>query len=123
LDVAAGPFPIVVRFDLRDPDGRTVAGREVAAAGSGTVKTVLRVPNAIRWDTDQPVLYTLHVTVLVNGQPSDGQTRRVGFRNISVDDDTILLNGRPITFARPCRGAGTKTSARPTRRPTFLRTN
>ncbi len=100
VDVLPGT-QVIVRFDLRDEAGKSVAGQEVRAAQTGTVMANLRVPNAVRWEPERPALYTLTVTAFVGGQVSDMRARNVGFRDVSARGETLLLNGRSLFFRAP----------------------
>lgn len=91
----------LVRFDLRDAAGKSVAGQEVRATQTGMVAATLRAPNPVRWEPERPALYTLTVTTFVGGQVSDVRTRNVGFRDVSARGETLLLNGRPLFFRAP----------------------
>ena len=88
-------------FLLTDLEGKPVAQAQVDAAKSGTVVAALMVSKPLLWSPETPHCYTLTVTVTVNGQVSDQQTRTVGFRKLQVDGERILLNETPIYFRAP----------------------
>ncbi|MDQ2832594.1 MAG: twin-arginine translocation signal domain-containing protein [Acidobacteriota bacterium] len=48
------------------------------------------------WDLRAPKLYTVHVTLLRNDQPSDQDTRRIGFREATFTDHGFSLNGKVV---------------------------
>ena len=48
------------------------------------------------WDLQTPQLYTVHVTLLRNGQPLDQDTRRIGFREAIFTDHGFSLNGNIV---------------------------
>jgi beta-glucuronidase len=54
--------------------------------------------NAELWSPDTPVLYTANVSLSKNGSKTDDLTDRFGIRQVSVEDTSILLNGKPITI-------------------------
>jgi hypothetical protein len=91
----------VVRFTLWNPAGQVVAGKEVPAAESGTVKAQLIAPQVQQWDPEKPALYLLTVEAFVGGRLSDVRTKRVGFRTVSLDKERILINGTPVFFRAP----------------------
>ena len=106
LDMAPGSAggTAVVRFALSDEAGRVVARREVPAAASGEVRADLKVEgfrDALRWSPEKPTLFTLDVTVEVGGVVSDGRRRLVGFRDVTVDGERILVNGAPVYLRMP----------------------
>ena len=63
---------------------------------SGTAEAVLSVPDAALWSPDAPHLYGLTVELTHNGAAYDRYSLPVGMREIRVEGDSLLLNGRPI---------------------------
>ncbi len=59
-------------------------------------ETVLQsaVPGAKLWNTDDPVLYRLGVTLLQNGEETDKYAVRTGFRSCVFHADGFYLNGK-----------------------------
>jgi beta-galactosidase len=48
------------------------------------------------WDLQKPHLYTVHVKLLVDGKPSDEDSRRIGFREAIFTDKGFSLNGNIV---------------------------
>jgi len=48
------------------------------------------------WHFDTPELYEITVSIATNGQVSDGVTTSTGFRKISVEGTSFLLNNEPV---------------------------
>ncbi len=48
------------------------------------------------WDLQSPKLYSVHVTLLRNGQPLDEDARRIGFREAIFTDHGFSLNGKIV---------------------------
>lgn len=96
------PVEYTVRHQLIAPDGQ-VAG-EVASApspllakDSNSTHSTIVIDNLELWDTDNPALYTVHTSVLVDGKEVDSYNTRTGIREIRFDADKgCLLNGKPI---------------------------
>ncbi|MDE5865425.1 MAG: beta-glucuronidase [Lachnospiraceae bacterium] len=61
-------------------------------------KTILNIScmNVQEWNTKFPRLYFLNTELLVDGKAIDDYIERVGFREIKMSDNRILLNGRPV---------------------------
>jgi beta-galactosidase len=96
-----GETKVTVRHEIADPSGRTVAtGQASLNLGAGKEaesELELSVPDALRWDTDHPNLYTLRTTVLREGAVLDSQETRFGFRSFEFTaDDGFHLNGRRV---------------------------
>ncbi len=64
--------------------------------GRARVQLDFVVVNPELWSPDNPKLYYLWVGVTVNDLVVDESLDRIGFRDIQVRDNNILLNGEPI---------------------------
>lgn len=81
-----------LRVTLRDPQGGTVFD-ETRPAGSLSFS----VEHPALWSDETPTLYRLAVELcLADGTPLDARGLWVGFREVRIDGERILLNGRPI---------------------------
>ncbi|KIF78761.1 glycoside hydrolase [Streptomyces sp. 150FB] len=81
---------LAVQAWLRDPGGREVA-RFSAPSEGGTATLTARVKNPRLWTDETPSLYTL---VLRAGDHITSET--LGFRNITVQDKQLKVNGQRI---------------------------
>jgi len=66
------------------------------ADGSAVYTMKVKAKKPALWSPDSPNLYTLKVTMLMDGKVVETQTERIGFRTIAVDGTKILLNGKEI---------------------------
>ncbi|MHB1628028.1 MAG: glycoside hydrolase family 2 TIM barrel-domain containing protein [Bacilli bacterium] len=48
------------------------------------------------WELGSPHLYLLRVTLFQNGEEMDRASLHVGFREVTVQDGLVLLNGKPV---------------------------
>lgn len=55
------------------------------------------------WMPKQPNLYDVYVTVLQDGEVIDDLVDRVGFREVTVEDGKIKMNGRALRIKGFCR--------------------
>ena len=75
------------------------AGAEVPAMKRGEtaeVKVTLACPDVQAWGHMDPHLYELQSVLYVNGAAVDDLVDRVGFRVVSLEGKSILLNGKPV---------------------------
>jgi beta-glucuronidase len=72
-----------VRLDTTDPAGTTAE---------------LTLDQPALWEPGAPNLYTLTVTLLRERIPYDSYSLPVGIREVQVQGDRLLLNGRPVTL-------------------------
>ncbi len=100
-DRMANPYKI--EADLYDADGRTVAqlttSATVKAKDAARVRLLKVIKNPKKWSDEKPHRYTL-VLSLLNGQNSvvDVVSQKMGFREIEVRNEQILINGQAVDF-------------------------
>ena len=74
------------------------------AAGSSKEMTVsLPVKAPEKWNSEHPYLYTLTTTLMVDGSMSEIYREHAGFREVRVEGDRLLVNGRPVKLHGVCR--------------------
>ena len=84
-------------------DSVTTEGISISSDTEKTVMQKLSVSRPIRWDVDNPKLYTLTVEILQNGEIVDSEKTRIGFRTFSIDAEKgFFLNGRPLKIMGTC---------------------
>ena len=101
VDVAAVPSgAVAIAAELRD--GTAVissasAPVTISRIGQVTVTVTLSDLTSITlWDVDNPKLYTVQATLLVNGAPLHDCQVRTGFRDASFTLDGFYLNGNRL---------------------------
>jgi beta-galactosidase len=89
-----------VAVELRDGDRVLASERApvvLTAPGQATVTVPLSgLGNITLWDTDQPKLYDVAATLLVDGRPVHEYRVRIGFREAVFRLDGFYLNGRRV---------------------------
>ena len=63
----------------------------------------LPVKNPLKWDAEHPNLYTLTVTLSKDGKEIGRFDRRIGFRDVKIEKDRMLVNGMPVKLRGACR--------------------
>ena len=73
--------------------------------GTGDSKAAQKivVQPAKSWDAEHPNLYTLQVSLVLDGQTVESLERKIGFRTIRHDGNRLLVNGRPVKLRGVCR--------------------
>jgi beta-galactosidase len=94
------PGTVQVAVELID-DGRAIAATWVPVAitttGQVTVTAILSgLGDITLWDIDQPKLYHVTATLLVNGAPEHDYQVRIGFREAVFSPGGFYLNGRQV---------------------------
>lgn len=95
---------IMVKTDIVDPDGKTVATNNSMyhAQGQPFVQDFL-VENPRRWSTDTPWLYESRTTLSIDGRETDRYTTRFGIRSLDyIPEKGFFLNGEYTKFKGVC---------------------
>ncbi len=96
---AETPGNLTVSLSLKAPDGKSVAiVPERISIPSSSLKggTSIPVPRAVQWDNEHPMLYTLTIRLESAGKLLETLTRKIGFRQIDVRGNELLVNGKPL---------------------------
>lgn len=108
----------VLHVSLRDRKGHSVPiqpGRiplpALPALEGKSGRIALTVPRPRKWDCEHPYLYTLTCTLEYGGRIQETLSSRIGFRQVEIEGDRVLVNGSPIKLrgvnrheAHPLRG-------------------
>lgn len=95
-DIARGSGTATVEYTLQDAAGKRVAATKRPVPADGSVSAALTVRNARLWNPESPELYTLTTTLSVDGREVQTNKQRVGLRQVSVEGNRLLVNGRPV---------------------------
>ncbi|MBD5347307.1 MAG: beta-galactosidase [Bacteroides sp.] len=91
-----------VTASIISPDKRIIATTEHTLS-SGENKLTLSVTNPMKWDAEHPNLYTLLLSFETPGQDNTIIEKNIGFRNVEVDGNRLLVNGKPVKLRGACR--------------------
>jgi len=70
--------------------------KELSVIGNELTLPVIELKHVKLWHFDTPELYEITVSIALNGQVSDEVTTSAGFRKISVEGTSFLLNNEPV---------------------------
>lgn len=93
-----------VAYTLTEPSGRRyplVQSRFPLEEGGNMNE--LPVKNPLKWDAEHPNLYTLTITLSKDGKEIGRFDRRIGFRDVKIEKDRMLVNGMPVKLRGACR--------------------
>ena len=93
-----------VAYTLADPSGRRypLAQSRFPLEEGGNMNE-LPVKNPLKWDAEHPNLYTLTITLSKDGKEIGRFDRRIGFRDVKIETDRMLVNGMPVKLRGACR--------------------
>lgn len=95
-----------LKIKLTAPDARTVVltnADVLVPAGTKTVNHRIPVKNPLKWDAEHPHLYTLQVSYLEDGKETYSFSRQIGFRDIKIEGNRMLVNGKQVKLRGACR--------------------
>ncbi|MDQ0890262.1 beta-galactosidase [Paenibacillus sp. V4I9] len=97
----------ILQIQLKDEFGKTVMeeSSELALGNEAKFRIRSEIVNPILWDgLDQPYLYTVEVSVVIEGQVCDSRQITLGFRTVeATTEQGLLLNGKPVKINGVCR--------------------
>jgi len=89
-----------IRVQLRDQNGKIASQSsvEIEIQDTNEFRLINIVRDPVLWDgIEQPYLYTVDVSLIINGQVVDQRTIEHGFRTIEITPDQgLFLNGKPL---------------------------
>lgn len=89
-----GSFSVV--YTLTDRTGKVVAKNSCLINETEQIKSKLTVKNARLWNSEQPYLYTLTTSLLLEGQSLQTNEQVIGIRQVEVKGNLLYVNGRPV---------------------------
>ncbi len=93
------PGPKKIRFTLSGPipsKARVLDATYPLPVSKEEKTFVLSVPAPRKWDPEHPNLYVLEASLLAGGALLEKTSRRVGFREIRIEGNRLLVNGVPV---------------------------
>lgn len=73
------------------------------AVAEGSNSHALAVSRPLLWDAEHPNLYRLTVSMLRGGKEVASFSKQIGFREVAVEGDRMLVNGRQVKLRGACR--------------------
>ncbi len=94
-----------LHFTLCDARGRAIALSASMTVSATSPYRMLEIPVASPqlWDAEHPRLYTLTTRCVVEGNEVSMQQQAVGFREIKVLGEKLLINGQVVKLRGACR--------------------
>ncbi|HAL20701.1 MAG TPA: hypothetical protein DCP17_08120, partial [Ruminococcaceae bacterium] len=75
----------------------------VGLRDKGVIKYSTEVNNPLLWDCDNPNLYTVKTVLKLNGEETDENVTRIGFRTVEITAEKgLFLNGKPTFINGVC---------------------
>jgi hypothetical protein len=103
-----------VDLRLTDAAGRSVRltpSRITLSATTPQASAAILVKAPLKWDAEHPNLYTLRATFTSDGV-TQTVSRAIGFRQVKVEGNQLLVNGKPVHLLGVCHHSMTATHGR-----------
>ncbi|MCF7730332.1 MAG: hypothetical protein K9N23_01535 [Akkermansiaceae bacterium] len=110
LDVGAAFAPgspdVEVAFNLSDPDGAQIPlnpASVILSAAAPEASVSIPVNSPLKWDAEHPHLYTMETSLIASGVVIQTLSRKIGFREVLMDGNRMLVNGNEVKLRGGCR--------------------
>jgi len=94
-----------VKFKLLDQMNNEISLPQNQYDLTGGIQSIsIPVQNPLKWDAEHPNLYTF-ITELTDsdGKVTWSKTQKIGFREVEVQGNQLLVNGKPVKLRGACR--------------------
>ncbi len=98
------PIALTASASLVPPSDSGAGGALTAEQRTALVRPVTRltisisIPSPALWSPDSPATYAATVNLIAGGRIIDSARREVGFKNVEIEGQHILVNGKPVFF-------------------------
>jgi beta-galactosidase len=101
-ETASIPVKYKVKITLWDKN-KTTKIHEQSQSGefdtrTNTVSFDAELPDVQTWSAEMPNLYTMYLTLEIDGKVMEIIPDRIGFRTVEIKDAQVLVNGKPVYF-------------------------
>lgn len=87
---------VTVKTEVANMTKNTTTDYEICDASGRVVSTGSKIEQPQLWTAETPYLYTLKLRVKEKGKTLQTFSQKIGIREISIDDNILKLNGRPV---------------------------
>jgi hypothetical protein len=93
---------VQLAYTLIDQNGKVVLNKKTETHQVGGDKELnlpekgFTVENPQKWNTDRPYLYNLQTVLLIDGKAVQSNQQKVGFREVVLRGNQLMVNGMPI---------------------------
>lgn len=91
-----------LKIELYDPTNRLVDSKEFKHQTQSN-KVSIVVDNPLKWDAEHPNLYTIITTLIEEDVELLKIPKKIGFREVVVHGNKLLVNGKPVKLRGACR--------------------
>jgi len=95
------PQEAQLRYSLKDRSGKVVLQKSsekfrLVAGSTEKIESRLNIKKPMQWSAETPYLYELETDLIVEGKALQTNKQKIGFREIEVVNNQLLVNGKPV---------------------------
>ncbi len=94
--------PIKIKVELFDAEDNLIAKTE-KEINQPVGELIVPVQNPKKWDAEHPNLYRVVTSLFENGEQIMSVPENIGFREVVVDGNKLLINGEQVKLRGACR--------------------
>ncbi len=94
--------PAKIKIELFDANNNLVESFE-KETNQSVGKLTIPVKNPKKWDAEHPNLYRVVTSLFENGKQTMSVPENIGFREVVVDGNKLLVNGKQVKLRGACR--------------------
>ncbi len=91
-----------IKVELFDAQNK-LAGKLNESEPGQLGELTLNVKNPLKWDAEHPNLYTVVTSLMEDGKEILKTSEKIGFREVVVDGNKLLVNGKSVKLRGACR--------------------
>lgn len=100
--------PLLLDIELKNPEGQKIFQQEFPLNFLHPdffpyQSFQIPVKHALLWNAETPFLYDLTLTLWVHGQERHQIHRKIGLREVSIENRILKINGQPVKLRGVCR--------------------
>lgn len=92
---------VELKITLLDDANKTISSVEKEVDSKGRISIPVNTPK--KWDAEHPNLYTVVTTLIQEGKEILKTSEKIGFREVEIDGNRLLVNGMPVKLRGACR--------------------
>lgn len=94
-----------INIALFDDSGKEIELEEnsISVENQNTFILTNPIHDPKKWDAEHPNLYTLQISYVENGNLTWSTNRKIGFREIEITGNNLLVNGKSVKLRGACR--------------------
>jgi hypothetical protein len=91
----AGNTSCIMKLEIFDPNQKRINQKEFKIENKNG-ELMIPVENPVLWDAEHPFLYTAVLSLYIDGKKTMYKQQSIGFREVAVEENKLLVNGRQV---------------------------